>query len=124
MSQVDQRYCYNDSETIEHLEGECRVQFFSPHPDIHMVVFNACCFSEKMIHIANQAVSRYNLKPSQVVWLEHVSSQSASHSAFHQISFDWQTGQATTLVRSPIYEDWYLSWLDDTLNAGEFKPLI
>lgn len=128
MSQIDQRYCYIHTENFaEGSDLEFQVRLLSPYPEMTMVMISdSHLFRDRfvplrMVRIANQTVRAFNLNPSQVVWIEHVLSRydSPSCAVFHLINFDWQAGHATSPHRSPIYEDWYLSWLEAELYPSE-----
>lgn len=114
--------CGNDAGVVaKGSTMECPFRLCSPHPAIQVVILSNRDASPdrrippRMIYMANQAVREFELNPSQVVWIEHCSSEGSipSSKGFNLIHFDWQAGQATSPHRSPIYEDWYLSWLDD-----------
>jgi hypothetical protein len=113
----------------ERANVECQFRLFSPHPTIQMVVIsnpkNHKLFTDrsaphnlpKMIYLANQAVKQFELNPAQALWIEHNPSQCGNPSCagFNLIQFDWLDGQATSSYRSPIHEDWYLSWLENEI---------
>jgi len=92
----------------------------SPHPAIQVVIISGSGLSfdrfipQKMVELANYAVTEFALHPSQVIWVEYISAQCSAPTCagFNLIQFDWQAGHATSPHRSPIYEDWYLSWLE------------
>lgn len=128
MSQIDYLCCNDVSDRAEGTAAECPFRLCSPYPTVQVVILSNsspssdCMVPHRMVNIANQAVRAFELNPSRIVWIEHISSREGnskgnnrSSTGFNLLQFDWQAGQATRLDRSPIYEDWYLSWLKDEL---------
>lgn len=122
MSQIDQTYPHNTTRTTASgTEAACQFRLYSPQPDLQMVIISHRnlssdpLVSHQLVDLANQAVKELRLNPSQVVWIEHLPAQGNNliYANFYLIHFDWQAGQAISPHRSPIYEDWYLSWLEN-----------
>ncbi len=123
MSQMNQYNGSHDTESVaEGLDVAYQVRLYSPHPAMHVVIISDSdrVVPLKMVHIANQVVAAFKLNPAAVVWIEQVCSKADSaYAAFHLINFDWQAGQASRPQRSPIDENWYLSWVTSELNPSE-----
>lgn len=127
MSPIDQLCRCNDLKDVaEKSESTRQFHLCSPHPTIQLVIISNtnensssdCFVLHSMVHLANQAVEELKLNPSHVVWVEHIPVECSNPgcSSFNLINFDWQAGQATSSCRSPIYEDWYLSWLENEIH--------
>jgi hypothetical protein len=137
MSPIAQMCCCNDATPI--VEGSnvsYTLRLYAPCPTLRMVIISNVKMPpdrlpihfvpSQMVSLANQAVRVFKLNPSQVVWIEHYPSQGnpLSGTVFHLINFDWQAGQAISPSRSPINEDWYLSWLIDEFVSDDLDNKV
>lgn len=119
---MDQLYCCNNAGVAEGSEVEGWFRLYSLYPTVQVAIISStnvnsssdCLTPHKMMHLANQAVREFKLNLSQVIWIEHIPAKCGNPSCadFNLINFDWHAGQATSPHRSPISEDWYLSWLE------------
>lgn len=108
-------YC-NDAKTEEASEATYQIRLYSPHPTIQIIVISDCPLQQthgvlqRLGYIAKQTAKEFALNPSQVVWLEYLPAQANPlfDAGFNVLNFDWQAGEAISLDRSPLYEDWYL----------------
>lgn len=127
MRQIDQLCRCNDIKDVaEQSEVTCQFHLCSPNPTMQLVIISHTngnpsedgFLPRSMVHLANQAVKDLKLNPSHVVWVEHIPAECTNPAcdSFNLINFDWQAGQATSSYRSPIYEDWYLSWLENEIH--------
>ncbi|HEY9640937.1 MAG TPA: hypothetical protein V6C57_10670 [Coleofasciculaceae cyanobacterium] len=139
MSPIDKFFDYNDPRDVaEGSEIEYQFRLYSPHPTIQIVILSNDKLSSnrfvphKIVHLANQAVRKFELNPSQVVWVEYTSPHcnNSASAGFNLIQFDWLDGKATSPHRSPIREEWYLSWLEGKfasdaldLNVRSLAPM-
>ncbi len=133
MSQTDQFYWARNTELFaEGLDPDYQVCLCSPHPSLKIVILSASRgLSDRfpprsIIDAANRAVSAFKLNPTEVVWVEHLpaSPGSASYASFQLIQFDWQAERATNPRRLPIYEGWYLSWLQGELYSNNLRQAL
>lgn len=85
-----------------------------------------CINPLRMIRIADETVSAFKLNPTQVIWIERISSGFGSLfcADFYLIHFDWKAGHATSSYRVPIAEGWYLSWLKAEHFSDQLKLSI
>ncbi|HEY9645917.1 MAG TPA: hypothetical protein V6C88_06090 [Chroococcidiopsis sp.] len=129
MSQLDLHHCVKQvtNPLLGGLALDYQVYHFSPnHPIKIVVISNSYLLSDRfmplrMVHTANQIVQTHQLDPANIVWIERFSSSYPAAASFHLLHFDWLSGQATSPSRSPITEEWYLSWLENKLFSGELK---
>ncbi|MGA7937668.1 MAG: hypothetical protein WCA35_29230 [Kovacikia sp.] len=109
------------------LQVPSQIRFYFPCPTVKVALISnnqleddqiASC---RILHLANQAVKEFALNSSEVVWVEHTLFQGKkpSHTGFNLLNFDWRAGQASHFWRSPIYEDWYLSWLKTEISFDD-----
>lgn len=124
MNQVNQIYSNDIEDLAKSSDLTHLVSIYSVNPKITIVIISASnlsnpdLVSSKLVQLANQIVREFELKPSQVIWIEQTSAKgkTPSCSGFNLIHFNGPAGQATSPYCSPIYEDWYLSWLKDNFS--------
>lgn len=124
MNQVNQIYSNDIEDLAKGSDFTPLVSIYSPNPTIKIVMISASNLpsayfvSPSLVQLANQVVRKFELQPSQVIWIEQTfaKGKTPSCAGFNLIHFDWLDGQATSPYRLPIYEDWYLFWFNDNFS--------
>lgn len=99
---------------------ESGVYLYSPHPEIKIAIISTSHppgdrpVGIETLRIAERTARALGLDPARVVWIERARGEtgSLSRAIFHALDFDWWDGLAVRVRRSPLHEDWHLSWLE------------
>lgn len=100
---------------------QCHLRVYSPHSQFKVVIFSkmgdlTSRFTvDEVKHLVNLLVQDFGLDPQFVAWIEYYLPEKKKlfDPTFSLYTFDWHNGQATNPKSCPVFEEWYLSWVEN-----------